>query len=119
NHRKAAQMLLVVTVFWGVSFPVMRAIWLLQVNLLPDLNSWFTTSATVAIRFGGAALILLAFSWRTLGRITRLEVWQGIGLGFFSGGGILLQMDGLTRTSASTSAFLTQTYCVMLPMVVA
>jgi drug/metabolite transporter (DMT)-like permease len=47
--------------------------------------------------------------------MTRLELLQGIGLGLFGGLGILFQMDGLAYTPASTSAFLTQCYCLILP----
>src|SRR5204863_2199693 len=37
-------------------------------------------------------------------------------LGVFGGLGIVFQMDGLAHTSASTSAFLTQFYCLLIPM---
>ena len=37
-------------------------------------------------------------------------------IALFGGVGILFQMDGLAYTSASTSAFLTQGYCVFLPI---
>lgn len=37
----------------------------------------------------------------------------------FSGVGMLFQMDGLSHTDASTSAFLTQCYCLILPVWVA
>src|SRR5690606_25257523 len=47
------------------------------------------------------------------------EIWQGMGLGFFAGSGILLQMDGLGHTSASTSAFVTQAYTILVPILVA
>jgi drug/metabolite transporter (DMT)-like permease len=48
-----------------------------------------------------------------------MELWQGMGLGIFAAGGILFQMDGLAYTSASTSAFLTQSFCVLVPIFVA
>ncbi|MBI3876134.1 MAG: DMT family transporter [Verrucomicrobia bacterium] len=119
QRRKASEMLLLATIFWGVSFPVMRALSLAQEQLLPAANSWFMTSAIVAVRFSVSALILIPWCWRTLRQLTWLEVWQGIGLGFFGGAGILLQMDGLAYTPASTSAFLTQSYCVLIPLIVA
>ena len=40
----------------------------------------------------------------------------GLLLGLIGGLGLVLQADGLAHTSASTSAFLTQAYCVILPM---
>ncbi|HEY2951172.1 MAG TPA: DMT family transporter [Verrucomicrobiae bacterium] len=112
-------MLLFATIFWGVSFPVMRSIAIVQKQMLPDPSSWFMTSATVFVRFGVSALLLALWSWRTLRQMNRLEIWQGAGLAFFGGPGILIQMDGLAHTDASTSAFLTQCYCVLIPIIVA
>ena len=112
-------MLLAATIFWGLSFPVMRSLSLVQEQVLPQANSWFMSSATLLVRFGVSALILIAWSWRTLGKLTGLEVWQGVGIGFFGGAGMLFQMDGLAYTSASTSAFLTQCYCILIPIIVA
>jgi hypothetical protein len=48
--------------------------------------------------------------------LTRSEVAQGVGLGLFGSGGLLFQLDGLAYTSASTSAFLTQFYCLLIPL---
>ena len=42
-----------------------------------------------------------------------------MGLGVFASGGMLLQLDGLNYTAASTSSFLTSCYCVTIPMIVA
>jgi drug/metabolite transporter (DMT)-like permease len=112
-------MLLFATIFWGVSFPVMRSLAFVQEQLLPGASSWLMTSATVGTRFGLSALLLAAWSWRTLPQLTRLELWQGAGLAGFGGLGILFQMDGLAYTAASTSAFLTQCYCVLIPIIIA
>jgi drug/metabolite transporter (DMT)-like permease len=112
---RAIQMLLMASLFWGISFPVMKGIEMVYRDLALAPNSWFASSSTVLIRFGIAAFIMLAWSWRSFRLISRAEVTQGLGLGIFGGTGILLQMDGLAYTSASTSAFLTQCYCVLLP----
>jgi drug/metabolite transporter (DMT)-like permease len=48
--------------------------------------------------------------------LRRREVEQGLVLALFGGVGILFQMDGLAYTSASTSAFLTQGYCIFIPL---
>ena len=118
-HGHAVRMLATATIFWGVSFPVMKAIGLLQQDLLPQASSWFNASVTVIMRFGISALILGAMCARTIRHLTRLEFWQGAGLGFFGGIGLLFQMDGLNYTAASTSAFLTLTYCVLIPIIIA
>jgi drug/metabolite transporter (DMT)-like permease len=112
---KAARMLLLATVLWGLSFPVMKALGLDMQQLLPGASTWFLTASAVIARFGLATVIMALCCRRTLRQITRLEVWQGAGLAFFGGAGLLFQMDGLAYTSASTSAFLTQCYCLILP----
>ncbi len=119
KRLKATQMLLLATVFWGISFPVMKALGMAQQRVLPHASSWFITASAVTMRFGVASLIMLIWCWPSLRRMTRLEVWHGVGLGIFGGAGLLFQMDGLTYTSASTSAFLTQCYCLILPVIVA
>lgn len=109
-------MLLLATVCWGISFPVVKSIFLIQQNLLPGANSWFYTSMIVLLRFGMAALLLLFWDWKNVVHCTRLEAEQGILLGLFGGTGILFQVDGLAYTSASNSAFLTQFYCLTIPV---
>jgi drug/metabolite transporter (DMT)-like permease len=115
----AVRRLFMATFFWGLSFPVMRALGLLQAEVAPGGDSWTMTAAATFARFGTAALLVAAVCWRDVARMTWLEVYQGGGLGLFGGVGILFQMDGLAYTSASTSAFLTQSYCVLLPVCVA
>jgi drug/metabolite transporter (DMT)-like permease len=67
-------------------------------------------------RFLLATLAMLVPCWPTLRKLTRLEVWEGVGLGVFASAGLILQMDGLAYTEASTSAFLTQCYCLLIPV---
>lgn len=112
-------MLVLCTVLWAVSFPTMKALALTQQALLPEAGSWFISSLCVLYRFGAAGVIMLLLSLRTISQLTRLEVAQGTGLALFGVGGILFQMDGLAHTSASTSAFLTQCYAVLIPLWVA
>ncbi len=112
-------MLALATLFWGLSFPIMKAIGMLQQQLMPEASTWFSASVIVVARFGVSAVIIGLACAKTLRRITRLEIWQGAGLGFFGGIGLLFQMDGLNYTSASTSAFLTQAYCFIIPIIVA
>jgi drug/metabolite transporter (DMT)-like permease len=119
RHYQAVKMLAATTIFWSLSFPLVKGITILQGRLVPENGSWFHASLTSTARFGASALILLVMCRRTIGGITRSEVWQGFGLGFFAAGGILLQMDGLSYTSASTSAFVTQGFCVIVPLIVA
>src|SRR5450756_324606 len=112
---KAVRMLAWCTALWALSFPTMKVLTLTQQNLVPGESSWFLAAACVVYRFGIAGLLVAGASWRTLGQLTRSEIGQGVGLGLFGGGGILLQMDGLMYTSASTSAFWTQWYALFVP----
>ena len=116
---KASWILLLATVFWGFSFLAMKALGFTQQKLLPDGSSWFFASLSLVVRFGISALLLLLCSMRTLRGMTRLELQQGFGLGLVGGVGLLLQMDAVNYTSASTAAFLTQCYCLFIPLFVA
>ena len=119
RHNKALVMLIIATVFWGLSFPIMKSLGLIQQRLAPECGSWFGTSLTVLVRFGVAGLIILGACWRTIRGVTRPEISQGLGLALFGSIGLVFQMDGLSYTSASSSAFLTQAYCLILPWIVA
>ncbi len=100
---------------WGLSFPVMKALHLEQAGRLPDATTGFLAAWMQVARFGTAALILLPFVLRT-GWPTRLELRQGLLIAMWGGLGMGLQADGLAHTDASTSAFLTQAYCIFLPL---
>ncbi len=112
-------LLLVANLFWGLSFPLVKAIMRVQQLVLPASSTWFITACTVAPRFLLATAVLLLLLWRKLGSFTRLEVGQGLLLGLTTGAGMLFQNDGLQFTSASVSAFLTQFYAIMIPVYVA
>lgn len=114
-RRRAIISLFVATAFWGISFVTMRAINIVQGGIAPGLDSFPLTSLSVAARYALAALVMILL-WRGRGGLTRAEIEQGIGLGFFHGFGLLFQADGLAHTDASVSAFLTQCYCVLIPL---
>jgi drug/metabolite transporter (DMT)-like permease len=116
---QAVQMLVIANACWALSFPTMKALQMMYRALLPQSNSWFVAASTISVRFALATVVMLLVCIPTLRRITRLEVWQGLGLGIFATAGLVLQMDGLAYTSASTSAFLTQFYCIIIPTWVA
>lgn len=97
----------------------MKALGMIQHAILPGAGSWFISSLCVMFRFLTAGVLLLLFSPSKMKTVTRLEVEQGLGLAFCASSGICLQMDGLAYISASMSAFLTQLYCVLIPLWVA
>jgi drug/metabolite transporter (DMT)-like permease len=116
---KASWILFLATTFWGLSFLAMKAVGLIQHKLLPDGNTWFFSALSLVVRFGISSVLLLLWSLRTFHGVTRREFQQGIGLGLVGGLGLLFQMDAVNYTSASTAAFLTQCYCLFIPLIVA
>lgn len=114
THRRSLVLLIVATALWGVSFPLVKCIMQDQATLLPEAGSWFLSSWTMAARFALAALIILPWVLRSG---IRPDEWkQGATLAFWCGIGMWFQADGLAHTAASTSAFLTQGYCLFLPL---
>lgn len=109
-------LLLVLTcALWGLSFPVLKALHLEQSARLPDASSGFFAAWIQVARFLFGA-ILLAPIVAHLPRPTRGEIRQGLLLALWGGLGMGIQADALAYTEASTSAFLTQAYCVLLPL---
>ncbi|HTB81058.1 MAG TPA: EamA family transporter [Opitutaceae bacterium] len=116
QRTKAVLLLVSATAFWGLSFPLIKAIALTHARLLPASGNWFITAQTLWPRFALGALVLVALNFRALRSLTRAEWRQGLGIGLFSAAGLLFQIDGLQFIAASTSAFLTQFYAIMIPV---
>ncbi len=130
EHTRALWMLLLANFFWGLSFPVVKALLLLHERLRPGLDPWFSAVYTVAPRFILAVTILTI--WHEVRRRRapadqRARLWQGtwaewrqgVMIGLFAAMGMLLQNDALNYTEASTSAFLTQITSFLIPIWVA
>lgn len=109
-------MLLLATLFWGASFPLMKATGQLVTAAVPAASLWFATAMMILPRFALAALILAVALGRGLRGITGREWQQGAMLGGFAALGMILQADGLHYTAASTSAFLSQFYAILIPL---
>ena len=118
-HLRAVWWLLLANLFWGLSFPLIKALGFAHRQVLPDSGTWFITACTVAPRFLLATVFLALVLRPKSGTFTRGEIKQGVLLGVTAGAGMLFQNDGLQFTSASVSAFLTQFYAVMIPAWVA
>jgi drug/metabolite transporter (DMT)-like permease len=119
QHRQAIWMLLLANLLWSVSFPLIKSLALLHERLVPGSSTWFITASALVPRFALGTLVLGILCWRGVRTLTRREWRQGIGLGLFALAGMTLQNDGLQFTSASTSAFLTQFYAIMIPVYLA
>ena len=114
THRQSLIVLVLTTALWGLSFPLVKCLLLEQKAILPAAGSWFLSAWGLATRFLLAAFLLLPWILKT--GIRRDEWKQGAKLAFWCGFGMWLQADGLAYTAASTSAFLTQGYCLLLPL---
>ncbi len=119
THHTALLGLLLANLFWGLSFPLIKAIGAAQAQLIPGSSNWFITAMCIAPRFLLGTVFLLLIARRQLGEANRSELRQGLLLGVSASCGMLFQTDGLQFTSASTSAFLTQFYALMIPIYVA
>ena len=109
-------MLVLANVLWGLSFPLIKAIAIEHQQLLPGSSSWFITACLLAPRFVLATAILFLVQRGNLRAINGSEIRQGVSLALFAGLGMAFQNDGLQYTSASTSAFLTQSYAILIPL---
>ena len=95
-----------VTMIWGATFLVIRM-------AMEACGPLFF----VGLRFGSAALILLALSWPLLAQITRRELLGGVLLGCIVFLGFALQTAGLASLDAAKSAFLTAFYVPLVPLI--
>ena len=108
-------LLIVACAMWALSFPLVKALHLEQAARLPGAPTLFLASWLQSARFGFGALMLLPF---LIGRRrpTGNEIRQAAVITGWGGIGMWLQADALAYTEASTSAFLTQAYCIFLPL---
>lgn len=99
--------IVIVTAIWGVSFVFMK-----------DLLASIEPAWLVGIRFTGAGLILLLLLRKHVARfISRKVVSMGMLLGLFDFLAFFIQNTGLQSTTPGVNAFLTGTYCVIVPFV--
>ncbi|WP_245612769.1 DMT family transporter [Kosmotoga pacifica] len=98
---KATFMLLLVVLFWGLTFPMQKAI------LVDGLSPVFYNS----LRFAIASILVIIYE-KLQGRKVFRSIFnvQGLVLGLFLSGGYLFQTWGLVHTTASKSAFITALY---------
>jgi len=99
-----------------MSFPIVKTLLLMHAAMAPEAGPWFAAIYTMAPRFLLAVVVLVAWRPRLVAQVTRNELKQGVVLGLFTAGGMFLQNDALQFTAASTSAFLTQCYAIIIPV---
>lgn len=96
--------LLVTTLIWGSSFVIQKS----ALDSIPTL--WI-----LAVRFCGAAVILLAACGKKLRKLDREYIRGGVVMGVCVSAAYAVQTFGLVYTTPGKNAFLTATYCVMVP----
>ena len=72
---KAVVMLLLTTAGWGISFPLTKALLMIQTRLAPGASEWFITAQGLVLRFALAAgLVALICRGRWRNKIGRAHV---------------------------------------------
>ena len=98
-------LLILATIIWGFSFVVMKNV----VDIVPP-------ALLLGVRFTLAGLLLLAILHK---RVRRNFSWRMVGYGailaLFDFSAFLTQTIGLQYTTPGINAFLTATYCVIVP----
>jgi drug/metabolite transporter (DMT)-like permease len=102
---RADVMLLVITVIWGASFPLMKMV----LEFIPAY-------AYLSVRFLLAAVVLMLLFHKSLAKMNRRVLLYGCIIGVFMFGGMAFQVVGLYTTSASNSGFITGLNVVMVPV---
>ena len=105
---RADLILLMITVIWGISFPLMR-------NVL----EYIPAIAYLALRFTLAAIVVSLVFFKKHKLIEKLEIKGGILIGFLLFAGMTLQVYGLYYTTASNSAFITSMSVAFVPIILA
>ena len=98
-------MLLSAALVWGYSFTTMK-----------DALDTFSAFNLVYLRFLPAALVMfILFRKRIAAHLNALNLGVGLGMGALMWAAYGLQTMGLAETTAGKSAFLTGTYCILVP----
>ncbi len=93
------------TIIWGASFVVVKD----AINVVSP--TWL-----MGLRFSATGIILIVFFNGNLRKnLDASHLFAGVILGVFSFLGFWIQTIGLTDTTPGRNAFLTATYCVMVP----
>lgn len=103
---KADMMLLVITVIWGASFPIMKIV-----------LGYIPAYAFLTLRFLLAAAVLVLIYPKSLKNLNKKTLLHGCIIGLFMFGGMVFQVVGLYTTSASNSGFITGLNVVMVPII--
>lgn len=107
NNNKAnlgRTCLILTTLIWGSSFVILKS----------ALDS-ITPLWVLAIRFSGAAILMLIACLPRLKKLDKRYVTGGCLMGLCLSAAYILQTYGLVYTTPGKNAFLTTTYCILVP----
>ena len=99
--------LLLTALIWGTSFVILK-------NMLDNIGTFWI----MALRFSIAAIIFSAVGINNLHNLNRETLLGGVVAGTFLAVAYLIQTFGLSFTTPGKNAFLTATYCVLVPFMV-
>lgn len=104
NNVLGRAALVAMTVIWGTSFVVLKN----TLDVIPPLY-------ILAVRFSGAAVLMMLIAVKSLKKLDRGYLMGGglMGLALFAA--YTVQTYGLAMTTPGKNAFLTATYCVLVP----
>ncbi len=105
---RADIILLVITIVWGASFPLMKIV-----------LEYIPAYAFLTMRFIFAAVVLIVLFHKNLRKMNRRVLLYGCIIGAFMFGGMAFQVIGLYTTSASNSGFITGLNVVIVPLIAA
>ncbi len=98
--------LLAMTLIWGTSFVVLK-------NTLVTVPTLYV----LAYRFSGAAVLMLLLGIKDIKKLDLQYVKNGAVMGVFLFIAYTFQTFGLEQTTPGKNAFLTTTYCVLVPFI--
>lgn len=104
KKRLAIAALIAMTFIWGTSFVILK-------NTLESISTLYI----LAVRFTGAALIMAVFGAREWEKADRKYLIGGSLMGVCMFAAYVFQTYGLVYTTPGKNAFLTTTYCVIVP----
>ena len=97
-------LLLIVAILWGSSLTVVKV-----------AQDTFRPNMILAIRFTVSALILALIFWKKLKTTTKHDIKNGLLIGVFLFMAYSVQTIGVGYTDPGRSAFLSASYCVIVP----
>ena len=101
-------LILSATIVWGSSFVILK-------DTLNDFGDGHFTFFILACRFLIACMIFLAFSVKRFNKFNKKILVHGIILGIILFFAYAIQTVALHYTTPSKNAFLTETYCILVP----